>query len=70
MNAQVIKTECDNNNTKAWMLLVVKIIIEMLVNAIAPSAVAKNLKSTIKLICPSVVIEELPNSTMQGMLDE
>ena len=70
MNAQVIKRDHDDNDTKVWTLLVVKIIIEMLVNAIAPSAVAKNLKSTIKRICPLLVIEELLNSTMQGMLDE
>ena len=38
-NAEVIKRECDDKNAKAWLLLVVKFIIEMVVNSTATSAV-------------------------------
>ena len=33
----------------------------MLVSGAAPSAVAKNLESTLWLICPSAAVEELSN---------
>ena len=42
-NKLVIKRELDKNKRKVWPLVVVKVIIEMLVNGTRPSAVVKNL---------------------------
>ena len=39
-----------------------KIIVETPVNGIAPSAAAKNLASTVRLICTNAEIIELPNA--------
>ena len=60
MNTTVIKIEHDEKNNLAWLLLVVKVAIEMLVNGTALSPVAKNIESTFRLTCPTVDIEELP----------
>ena len=71
-NMQLHLTEQENNvtvigrektaNYEACPLVVMKVTIEMLVNGTKPSAVAKNLESTIRLVCPNVVkINELPN---------
>ena len=38
-----------------------KIVIKMLVNSTAPLAVAKNLESIVRLICPNIIIEEYLN---------
>ena len=71
-NMQLYLTKQENNvtvigrektaNYKAYPLVVMKVMIEILVNGTKPSAVAKNLESTICLVCPNVVkINELPN---------
>ena len=41
--------------------MLVKVIIEMLVNGTRPSAVSKNLESTLIIVCPNAIIMELPN---------
>ena len=42
-------------------MLVMKVVTEMLVNRIAPSAVVKNLESTLRIVCQNAIVEELPN---------
>ena len=56
-NFTIIRRERDpsNRNRKVWPLVAMKVIIEMLVNGIAPSAVVKNLESTLRLISPNAV---------------
>ena len=61
MNARVIRRELEYRKLLVWPLLVIKIIIEMLLNGTAPSAVSKNIESTVRLIYPSVIVEEVPN---------
>ena len=51
----------DHKNRKAWPLLVLKIIIELLVNGTLPIAVYRNLESTCRIICYNIIIKELLN---------
>ena len=44
-----------------WPLVLVKVIIEMLVNGARPSAVSKNLESAFRLMFPHAKMLELPN---------
>ena len=60
-STKMMQRERDHRGRKVWPLVVMKIIIEMLVNGPAPSAVCKNLESTCRSICPNVAIEELPS---------
>ena len=60
-NKLVIKRELDKNKRKVWPLVVVKVIIEMLVNGTRPSAVVKNLECAFRHACPHATIVELPN---------
>ena len=62
-NITTIYRECDflNRNRKAWLLLVMKVVIEMLVNGTAPSAMVKNLESALRIVCSNAIAEELPN---------
>ena len=60
-NAKTIERERDHKGRKVWPLVVMKIIVEMLVNGTLPSAVCKNLESTCRLTCPNVEIKELPS---------
>ena len=53
--------EYNERKILVWSLLVIKIIIEMLVNGMAPFAVSNNLESIVRLITPTITIEELPN---------
>ena len=61
MSTTVIRRELNERSIKVWPLLVVKIIIDMLVNGTSLSAVSKKMESTVRLTCPSTFIEELPN---------
>ena len=60
MNQTVIRTELNEKKRPAWQLIVVKIVIEMLANSTASTAVVKNLESTIRLTCPNIINEQLP----------
>ena len=42
-------------------MLVMKVVIEMLVNEAAPSTVVKNLESTLRIVYPNTIVEEFPN---------
>ena len=57
----VIEREPDERNRKVWPLIIMKIIIELLVNGAKPTAACKNLESAVRIMCPQVRILELPN---------
>ena len=58
----IIKREKDDRNRESWPSLAIKIIIEMLVNINPPSAVNKNIESTVRLVCPQADVRDLPNA--------
>ena len=60
-NTKTIERERDHKGRKVWPLVVMKIIVEMLVNGTLPSAFCNNLESTCRLTCPNVEIKELPS---------
>ena len=61
MNTRIMKRDYNERKILVWPLLVIKIIIEMLVNGMAPSAVSKNFELIVRLITPTITIKELPN---------
>ena len=60
-NTVSIGIEKDHRNRKVWTIVVIKIIIEMIDNSVPSSAIANNLESTCRLLCPNVKILELPS---------
>ena len=59
MNTKIIKIELNNKKRLVWLLIIVKIMIEMLANGISLLALAKYLELSIRIIYPNVIIKEL-----------
>ena len=61
-NVMSIWREIDERNRLVQPLVVMKITIEILVNRKPPSAMYKNVKNIVRLVCPNSTKEELPNT--------